>query len=173
MTTLPWTGGAPQALTGSADVPGQFERFHALYDEQFGRVAGYCYRLTGDHELSRDLAQEAFARLLGRWIGVRDPMPYLFHIATNLVRASWRARERESRAWSNVPETVPAPVDLAVRDAVDRLPSRYRELVLLHYYADLTVPVVAKAVRRPEGTVKRMLSEARAALALSLESPHD
>jgi RNA polymerase sigma-70 factor (ECF subfamily) len=41
---------------------------------------------------------------------------------------------------------------------------RLREVVLLHYYADLPVAEVAAAIHRPVGTVKRRLHEARALL---------
>jgi RNA polymerase sigma-70 factor (ECF subfamily) len=40
--------------------------------------------------------------------------------------------------------------------------------VLLHYWADLPVAEVARLVRRPQGTVKRRLHEARAQLAVTL-----
>ena len=50
------------------------------------------------------------------------------------------------------------------KDAVDRLPPGLRDVVLLHYYADLPVEDVARAIRRPAGTVKRRLHEARALL---------
>jgi RNA polymerase sigma-70 factor (ECF subfamily) len=33
--------------------------------------------------------------------------------------------------------------------------------VLLHYYADLSIAEVASAMHRPEGTIKRMLYDAR------------
>jgi RNA polymerase sigma-70 factor (ECF subfamily) len=51
---------------------------------------------------------------------------------------------------------------------VRTLPERLRDVVLLHYFADLTVEDVATAVNRPAGSVKRQLSEARAALATAL-----
>ena len=53
-------------------------------------------------------------------------------------------------------------------DVVRRLPDRVREPVVLHYYADLSVEAVAIALRRPVGTVKRQLSEARELLAQML-----
>ena len=148
--------------------------FRELYDRDYPRVASYCYQLVRDRVVAEDLAQEAFARLLARWVTVREPTAYVFHIATNLVRATWSARARDARVLPLLAgRTSVEGVDLAVRDAVERLPVRYRELVLLHYYADLTVPDVARAVRRPEGTVKRMLSEARGLLATALEDSRD
>ncbi len=51
---------------------------------------------------------------------------------------------------------------------MERLPGHLRDVVLLHYYADLPVEEVARALRRPVGTVKRRLSDARGILAVTL-----
>lgn len=53
-------------------------------------------------------------------------------------------------------------------DALSRIPRRHRDVVLLHYYAGLSVAEVALAVDRPQGTVKRQLSEARGQLLAQL-----
>jgi RNA polymerase sigma-70 factor (ECF subfamily) len=47
-----------------------------------------------------------------------------------------------------------------------RLPTRLRDVVLLHYWADLSVADVGQALGRPSGSVKRQLAEARALLAV-------
>lgn len=60
--------------------------------------------------------------------------------------------------------------DCSVRDLVERLPERQRLVVLLFYYADLTVEQVAHALQLPVGTVKRQLYEARQLLARHLEA---
>lgn len=153
-------------LTGSDALA---ERFRALYRAEYPRVAGYAYRLTRDSEAANDIAQEAFTRLLARFVAVREPKAYVFHVATNLARAMWQARVRAERVTAELAgdAVTPGP-DRTVADAIARLPRRYRELVLLHYYADLAVADVAEVVRRPAGTVKRQLAEARALLATSL-----
>ena len=166
MTTEPalaaaWTPRAPA-------VPR--DEFAEFYAEYYGRVARYCYRLVRDEELARDLAQEAFARLYTRFPGLRDPGAYLFHVATNLARTAYSRSVRETRAL----EAAEPPRDRGdhhhVHLAVSRLQRRYRELVLLYYFADLPIAAVAAAVRRPEGTVKRQLAEARRILAHDLEA---
>jgi RNA polymerase sigma-70 factor (ECF subfamily) len=48
------------------------------------------------------------------------------------------------------------------------LPAPLREAVLLHYLCDLPLTDVARAIRRPLGTVKRRLHEARQLLAQTL-----
>lgn len=136
-----------------------------LFRAHYGQLAGWTARLVGDREVAHEVAAEAFTRLLSRWTTVQDPKPWLYMTATNLVRDRWRRQEREARALSKVAAVgaQPAP-DTSVRDLVERLPDRLRAPVLLHYYADLPVREVARVLKRPEGTIKRALYDARAHL---------
>lgn len=148
--------------------------FPAFYAENCSALTGYAYQLTRDAELAKDIAQEAFTRLLTRWVSIREPRPYLYHVATNLARDAWKSRRRRDGLLGalghGADDAVPAP-DTSVADAVRRLPGAQREVVLLFYYSDLPLADVAAAVRRPEGTVKWLLSQARERLALALEDP--
>jgi RNA polymerase sigma-70 factor (ECF subfamily) len=143
-----------------------------LWRTHYAGLAGWVASLTGDAELGREIAAEAFTRLLGRWRRVEDPRGFLYVVATNLMRDQWRRDGRRTRAMSRLRLERPREdqaTDPGVRDLVDRLPERYRATVLLHYYADLTVADCARALGRPEGTLKRELAEARALMLQSLE----
>lgn len=143
-----------------------------VWRAHYPALAGWVAGMTGDRELGHEIAAEAFTRLLARWRRVEDPRGFLYVVATNLVRDHWRREGRRRNATTRLElerEREQPATDNAVRDLVDRLPERYRAIVLLHYYADLTVADVAKALGRPEGTVKRELAEARATLHRSLE----
>lgn len=149
------------------------EEFRVFFAAEFPRLAGYCLRLLGDEQLARDTAQEALVRVWSRWLGVRDPHAYVYLVATNLVRAEWRDRARRVEAWQRVAhgaEGTYAESDPGLRDIVERLPDRLRVPVLLHYYADLPVAEVARLIRRPVGSVKQRLHQARQRLAAELES---
>ena len=153
--------------------------FAEFYTASYRDLTAYCWQLVRDADAAREMAQECYARLLTRWVKVQDPRAYVFHIATNLARETWRAQAKAAAAL-DVLSAQPAPAPaadlgeaLAVRAAVDSLPRRHREVVLLYYYADLPLNTVAAAVRRPAGTVKRQLSEARALLVASLEDSDD
>jgi RNA polymerase sigma-70 factor (ECF subfamily) len=92
--------------------------------------------------------------------------------ATNLVRDRWRHEQRDRKLCERLERTAPTSTpasDPWLRDLVERLPDRMRVPVLLHYYADMPIADVARALRRPEGTVKRMLFDARARLLGMLE----
>ena len=158
------------AFVGSATaraMPADESAFRALYAEHFGPVSGYALSLIGDPGLATDVAQEAFTRLFARWGRVRDPRAWVYYVATNLATDVWRRAQREKAlvlALAPTAGLTAASHDPWLRDLVDRLPERLREAVLLHYYADLPIEEVARLTRRPVGTVKRRLHEARALL---------
>lgn len=160
------------ALGSALDTVSERATFQDLYLAEFKHLSGYCSMLVGDDQLGWEMAQESFTRLFARWFGVRDPQAYVFLIATNLVRDHWRKRARERVAMTSMrvlTASSTAPVEGWLRDVVERLPAALRDVVLLHYYADLPIDQVARAVRRPEGTVKRQLHDARRLLQAALE----
>ena len=172
--TLLASGAATLSAVGARE-----QEFRAFYAAEYAAVAGYCWSLLHDQELAHDVAQEAFTRVLARWVRVDEPRGYVFRVATNLVRRAWQSRASNSALLASLRlqrEPVLAAPDaevVAIRNAIDALPSRLREVVLLHYFSDLSVAEVARSVGRPDGTVKRQLSEARALLAGSLAVAQD
>lgn len=144
--------------------------FAAFYTATYGDLAGYGWSLTRDPHVGDELAQEAMTRVYARWSVMREPRPYAYRVVTNLVRDRWRAEVRERGALDALAaQPAVAGPDTSTLDAVRRLSPALREAVLLHYYADLPVDEVARVLRRPVGTVKRRLFDARAALAVALE----
>jgi RNA polymerase sigma-70 factor (ECF subfamily) len=171
---------APAATAADSGLPslpgvsaGVATDFAALYTSEFGRLAGYLTALTGDADAGREAAQEAFTRLFARWRSVREPRAFVYVVATNLCKHTWRQSGRErvavARLGQGMTEGRPAH-DPWLRDLVERLPVSHREVVLLHYYADLPVADIAAALRRPVGTIKRRLHEARNQLAAAVAS---
>jgi RNA polymerase sigma factor (sigma-70 family) len=142
----------------------------AFCEAEYAALARYCHRIESDPQLARDVAQEAFVRLFGRWTHVREPRAYLYLVATNLLRREVRRRRTEVKALTVAyprTEHVQGP-EPGIRDAVERLPRRWRDVVLLHYYADLSLAEVARQLHQSERMVKRRLHEARELLAKTL-----
>ena len=167
------TAGTPrtQHLTGAATAARE-DAARALWNEHYAPLAGWCAALVGDRDAAHDIASEAFTRLLSRWVTVHDPKGYLYVTATNLVRDRWRHEQRDRKLQARLEETAPVSTPAAdpwLRDLVERLPDRLRMPVLLHYYADMSIAEVASALHKPQGTIKRMLFDARARLAGWLE----
>lgn len=146
--------------------------FTNFYERTWHELASYAAAVGGGSTAGGDLAQEAMARVFVRWPLMHNPRAYAFRVVTNLVKDQWRRSRSEQTALALVDASTPrstAPAYDAVLDAVRRLTPHLRDVVLLHYYADLPVAEIAAVLHRPTGTVKSRLSDARAALALTLK----
>lgn len=145
-----------------------------LYHACYRRLVAQVYAFTTDLTEAQDVVQEAFARALARPRGLADvdnPEAWLRTVAVNVVRRRWRRRKLldaillRDRPTTQLVEAAPGPERADLREALAALPPSYREVVVLHYYADLPVDEVAALLGVPAGTVKSRLSRARAALA--------
>ncbi len=165
------------------DEPDAEGAVRELFEAHYGTLAGWTARLVGDSDLGHDFATEAFVRLLRQHESVKEPRAWLYTVTANLVRDHWRSRSRESRAFGRVqagsdrggPVGVEAATDtdqattLTVRDVVAALPDRLRVEVILYYYADLPLAVVAERLEKSVGAVKRDLFDARRLMAAQLD----
>ena len=130
-----------------------------------------------------DLAQEVFLRLL-RYsddVAVDNPQGYLFRIAANVAN-EWRERSRVRKphddSWLeelqieslDEPENVFARTRSAehVQAAVDRLPPRQREVLLLHVNEGLTYKQIAQQQGLTYRIVLRDLTRAYSTLRMQL-----
>ena len=57
-------------------------------------------------------------------------------------------------------------------DAIDVLPEKYRTVIILKYFSDMTVSEIAYAMNIPEGSVKAYLSRARKELRACLKEDY-
>lgn len=155
-----------EATVISSSVPTFEEVFPVLIRDAY-RVA---YRLLGDRTEAEDVAQEACARTYSKWSSVRDHAePWCVRVASNLaldlLRARTRAIKRNERIKAN--EIVMTPkVDerLDLYAALEKLPRRQRETVVLRYLGDLSEAQTADLIGCSVGSVKTHASRGLAAL---------
>ena len=167
-------GGEPTGSDREAADRSLTELYHASYR----RLVTQLFAFTTDLTEAQDVVQEAFARALARPRGLHDvdnPEAWLRTVAINVVRRRWRRRQildaimLRDRPVQRLIADAPTPERADVRDAIAGLPRAYREVVVLHYLADLPVEEIANLLEVPAGTVKSRLSRARAALAAKLD----
>ena len=139
---------------------------------------------VGDPLLGREAVAEAFARAYERWpriAAMESPEGWVYRVAVNICRRSWRQRGLEDRALARVvPDLVSAgllggvaggadthhPDD--VYRAVRKLPRRMRPAIRLRYWDDLTESQIAERLQVPVGTASSLLTTARARLRRAL-----
>ena len=152
------------------------ETFEEAFPELFR--AGYraAYRVTGHAAASEDAASEALVRAGLRWRRIRGrALPWVVRVATNLAIDQLRRLGRERRMAGDAAaangagagdgasvDVVQASVDL--HRALEALPKRQREVVVLRYFGDLSEREIADELGLAPGSVKSHASRGLAAL---------
>ena len=152
---------------------GDKDAFRYLVELHKDVVYGTAYLMTGNRSLAEEQMQEAF---LAAWRGIqgfqagRPFKPWLVRILVNGVLTQKRKRTlstvplddlEPSSQWTDPAEEVEAlQRRIAVREALSGLNQEHRQVVILRYFAGLTVPEVARATGKREGTVKSRIHRA-------------
>jgi RNA polymerase sigma-70 factor, ECF subfamily len=150
----------------------QGQGFDAFYAASYRRIVGQVFALLGDLHEAEDVTQDAFAKASFHWSRIAaydQPEAWVRRVAFNQAYN----RTRRTRRWlaAMARHGPPADVPAASADRLDlhralrRLSPRHREVLVLHYVAELSVEEVAGQLRLPVGTVKSRLNRARHALA--------
>jgi len=135
-------------------------RFEDEYSLLFAASYRVAYRLLGDRGDAEDVAQEACARAYSRWSSVRDyARPWCIRVAGNLALDKLRAAERARR---HADGAVALPLDecaataarLDLYRALESLPARQRQVVILRYLGDLSERQTADVLGVSVGSVK-------------------
>lgn len=160
--------------------PPELETFAA---HQMPRVVGSLALYCGDRDVAEELAQEALIRVCRDWEKVRamtHPGAWLHRVAINLAHSHYRRRQAARRARRRVearagaPSLLPDTADaIVVREALARLPDRHRQVLVLRYWADLSMAETATALDVSLTAAKSRASRATAALAALLDDTED
>ncbi len=162
------------------------ERITALFEENYRELCRLAALLLRDPHGAEEVVQEAFLKTFAGWRRIRHPERAQFYLragVVNLCRTRLRRRTTEDRGnrttWAGDEARSPGMEPgqhaerLVVLAAVQALPERQREAVILRYYLDLSEAEMASVLGCAPGTVKSQLSKARANLARQLEDDRD
>jgi RNA polymerase sigma-70 factor, ECF subfamily len=154
--------------------------------ERYGdTVFTMAYRLTGDRDEARDLAQDVFVRVYRNLDRYRPGTfeGWLYRITKNLfldrVRRGRRVRlvPLPEEDWKQPSEQEPGPAERAEADvlrgdletALDELPPSFRTAVVLCDVKGLTYEEISESLGWPIGTVRSRIHRGRKALRKALE----
>ena len=82
----------------------------ALYRADADRLWHALYAFAGDAEIASDSVAEAYAQLLRRGAGVRDPAAWVWRAAFQISRGALKARRRDLATWRTRPSTTSTPM---------------------------------------------------------------
>jgi RNA polymerase sigma factor (sigma-70 family) len=155
--------------------------FAALFARHGKTIYNYCFRRIGDWSAAEDLMSIVFLEAWRRRAKRLPPdkvLPWLYGIATNVVRNRRRSERRYRAALARVPAAMPEPAfddDAAariddehrVREALEALAAlrpREQDVFVLCVWTGLSYEEAAFALDVPVGTVRSRLFRARRAL---------
>jgi RNA polymerase sigma factor (sigma-70 family) len=146
--------------------------FESIFERHFDAIHKYLHRRIG-RDLADELAAETFAAAFERRASCRasdSALPWLYGIATNLLRRRFRAERRQLRAYARrgVDEgvvyedrTEASSLGASLASALAAMRPRERDALLLYALCDLSYDEIALALDVPVGTVRTWLHRAR------------
>ncbi len=147
--------------------------FAQLVERQSRFVFSIAYAVLRNVEDAEDVAQDTFLKLFrtGAWKQMRDEKRFL-------ARAAWRLAVSKAPAKRSVAECEPKEAiseesnpegaymvterSRTIHRLIDALPEKLRRPLALSSMGEMTTSEIAEAMDLPEGTVRRLLMEARA-----------
>jgi RNA polymerase sigma-70 factor (sigma-E family) len=149
------------------------EALEELCRREYPRLVGALSLYCGDAAVAEELAQDALQKACqswGRLASMEAPGAWLHRVAMNLANSHYRRRRAERRALQRSGGLVVAQDDpdvsdaVAVRATVASLPQRQREVVVLRFFLDWSVPETARALGVSPGAVKQLTHRAMTTL---------
>ncbi len=141
---------------------------------KFYRLA---YSYVQEEQAALDVVQNAICRALEGCFGLKNPLAlktWFYRILVNESLQYLRKRKKETTLTEEHTATLtysePAfEEDKRAYEAVIQLPEAMKNVVLLHYYEDLTLKQIAEITDTPLSTVKTRLYSALKKLKLTLK----
>lgn len=148
---------------------GDESAFNLLVERHQRAAYRLAYRFAGDHEDANDLAQEAFVRVYKNLVSFRGDASFktwLYRIVVNLSLNHVKRKKRRDTGRVSV-DDVSLPVESTsleevlaseardeLRGAIETLPEKQRETLILKVFQELKFREVANVMKCSVGTAK-------------------
>jgi len=168
----------------SEPAPLTFESWATLAVPRLRKAA---YLMTGDPHRADDIVQDVLIRIYATWSRVSrggPPDAYAYTAVVNGNRAWGRRRARRELPVEHLPERgQPDPTSdlgsagedsvIQILAALDQLGASQRAIVILRYWAGLSVEETARRLGTSEGNVKSQASRGIAHVRAAVTDHHD
>lgn len=160
------------------------ERVEWLMNEYGRNITRLAFTYTKQQQLAEDIAQEVFIKCYENLDGFRNKSTYktwIYRITVNLCKdklRSWSLKNivisdffSKSRHTYDTPETELMNIESKrqLSEQVMSLPIKYREVIILYYYEELSYNQIVELLQIRLQTVKSRLHRARILLKKQLE----
>jgi RNA polymerase sigma factor (sigma-70 family) len=176
------SGHGAHAASGKQRVGGV--QLEALYVAYYCQLVGLAQLILGGNAAAEDIVQEAFIRVCGSRSKIRNPDRAAGDLRITVMNRARSAMRRQQTALRYPPDPAAEPVGLeepvltkvgnaSVMDALRHLPWRQQQVIMLRYYADLSVLETAQTLQISAAMVETHGFRALASLGEALHAPGD
>lgn len=165
----------PDEMLVTLTLAGEEKAYEALVIRYQKMVLSAAYSVTGNHYMAEDAAQDAFVSAWIKLNMLREPSKFpawVCRIAKNCAKnlviryrdyvSTDALKNHEWESGDSVEACVVASDEQELlRESVNSLPKKVRQVMTLHYFEGLTLAEIADKLRLPLGTVKWQLHDGR------------
>jgi RNA polymerase sigma-70 factor (ECF subfamily) len=173
-------------------LAGDQQAFEMLVRRYHVPLFNFICHCLGDYDLACDVSQQVFLQLYISMPNLRTGEPlkaWLFQVARNRCLDELRRKraihfseleasneEDDLSPLAIMPDTCPLPDEIAehhdlqrvLKEAIEKLPPKFRSVVLLRYAGQLSFSEIGKTLNMPEATAKTYFQRARPLLRAAL-----
>jgi RNA polymerase sigma-70 factor (sigma-E family) len=170
---------SPPGLPGHLALDAAAQAVTTLYEESAVSLIRLAYVMLSDRQAAEDVVQEAFCNLYRRWSDLADSDKARQYVRSSVLNGCRSVLRRRAVRNRRVLYELPAPSAEAavlggeeqaeVIRAVDGLPRRQREVLVLRFYSDLTDEEIAELMGVRLSTVRSTTHRALESLGRTLK----
>lgn len=141
------------------------ENFFKVLSGEQRKLYSIAYSYLRNEADALEIVQEASCKAWMKRKKLKDEQsfaPWLIRITINCCMDELRRKKRVFPVDSMQDEAAQEMKSndrIDLERAMDRMKKKYRHVVMLKYYQDMTAAEIAKVLKRPEGTIKTWLRE--------------
>lgn len=157
-------------------IEGELGAFAPLVEKYQGLITHSMFRIVRDHDLAADITQQAFVSAYEN-LSSFDPthrfFSWLYRIAWNdAINCYQNCKNNKPLDQYEIPSRDPSPEDrllakeqmVGLKRAIGDLEYKYRVVIVLRHFLDLSYAEIGRTVDLPVSTVRSRIHTARALL---------
>jgi len=141
--------------------------FEAFYERNYKQVYRICFTYMKNQSEAEDCTEDVFVKVLTGDFAFNDEThekKWLTVTAMNLCKDRlkhwWKKKTSPIDEAPEIPAENVAAMDETL-EIVMKLPTKYKDVIYLHYYLDYKTDEIAQMLKKPPSTVRNHLREAR------------
>lgn len=155
---------------------GKIHLFDELIKKYYEKVYYYCYRHVDNKQAAQDLTQEVFMKVIksiGSYKHYGKFENYLYVIAGNLCKDFYKKESqyilKEIETGSSEEELSKLENKIIIKEMLDNLPEKEREIIILRFYHDLKIKDIARIMNSGVSITKYRLKRAMKLIGKDME----